>query len=130
MATKKTTPKKTTAKKAAAKAPTKKAAEKKAPAKKVAQKKTPAKKAVAKKVAPKKSAQPKRATKAAVNFTSTADGVYTTSTTSTTGNISISVTPTVPVQEIAKVVTSSVVKMNDVKNSSLRKRMMAWFKRS
>lgn len=129
MASKKTTNKKPAQKKPAKKADSK-AQSKKTPAKKAASQKSSSKKPAAKKAAASKSSS----SKPRVNMnTSVKNGAVTyTATTSNPVAADITVTMTTPpqVQELAKTVTNTLVQMNDIKNKSLRKRMLAWFKRS
>ena len=129
MAPKKTTtpkaqPKKQPAKKAPAKKTTKKATSKTAP-KKDAVKKSAAKKPAA---AKKKPAAAKKATQN-VNVRSS-NGTYTTSTQTVAGDVAVTFTASPATQEAIKTITNTVVQMNDVKSKTLRKRMLAWFKRS
>lgn len=114
--TSKTPAKKQAAKKAAPKAPAKKAPAKKSPAKKNAASKAPAKKTPAKKATAKK-----------------ATGVAPKSQTSTTtSTIDADVIWSVfqnDAADISATVNGKVIYANDVVPSSLKKRVLAWFKR-
>jgi len=117
MASKKTTPKK-------------KAEPKKQAAKKTTAKKAAPKKQAAKKSEPKKQAVKKAAPKKPVANVNVTGGSYTTSTSTLAGDVTITMTASPQVQDVAKAVSSTLVQMNDIKNKGLRKRMLAWFKRS
>ena len=89
---------------------------KKAPAKKTATKKTPAKKASAKKSAPKAKAE-----------------TVSVKTKETVSNKTVlqEAKPTTFVDSerfLKSIAESNVIKANDIKSASLRKRMLAWFK--
>ena len=119
--TSKTPAKKQAAKKAAPKAPAKKAPAKKAPAKKNAASKAPAKKATASKT-PAKKATAKKATGVAPKS----------QTSTTTSTIDADVIWSVfqnDAADISATVNGKVIYANDVVPSSLKKRVLAWFKR-
>jgi hypothetical protein len=108
--------KKPAKKQTAKKAPAKKAVAKKTESKTPAKKKAPAKKAVAKKSSPKPQ-EPKVIVKTQPSKTSTA-------TTDIKVDFTISGTP-----ETFTSAVSEVIRVNDVVNKSLRKRMLSWFTR-
>lgn len=119
--TSKTPAKKQAAKKAAPKAPAKKAPAKKSPAKKNAASKAPAKKATASKT-PAKKATAKKATGVAPKS----------QTSTTTSTIDADVIWSVfqnDAADISATVNGKVIYANDVVPSSLKKRVLAWFKR-
>jgi hypothetical protein len=128
--TSKTPAKKQAAKKAAPKAPAKKAPAKKAPAKKVAGK-APAKKNAASKAPAKKATASKTPAKKATAKKAT--GVAPKSQTSTTtSTIDADVIWSVfqnDAADISATVNGKVIYANDVVPSSLKKRVLAWFKR-
>jgi len=119
--TSKTPAKKQAAKKAAPKAPAKKAPAKKSPAKKNAASKAPTKKATASKT-PAKKATAKKATGVAPKS----------QTSTTTSTIDADVIWSVfqnDAADISATVNGKVIYANDVVPSSLKKRVLAWFKR-
>lgn len=102
----------------------KKPVAKKQPAKKQVAKKTPAKKPAAKKAA----AQPRK--RPAPKSIVTTQPAVSTSTTTAGTNVSVTITtPDINPEAIAKSVTSTVVRANDIVNRSLRERVLRWFKR-
>lgn len=119
--TSKTPAKKQAAKKAAPKAPTKKTSAKKAPAKKAPAKKNAASKTPAKKTPAKKAVAKKATGVAPKSQTST-----------TTSTIDADVIWSVfqnDAADISATVNGKVIYANDVVPSSLKKRVLAWFKR-
>lgn len=116
-------------------------ATKKQPAKKTAAKKQGAKKTTAKKSAPKKTAAPKK--KPAQKSETTKKLKTTPDTSATIVDAVVEAVITTPeiqekivfiedkieeAQEIAEEV-SSLIRMNDVKTASIRKKMLAWFRK-
>lgn len=129
MASKKTTPEKKQApSQSKKKAPAKKAVAKKAVAKKASVKKEVAKKAPAKKAVAKK--QPAKKYEGKPKFVNTSQ--FANTTTSSSPHVNTTVTMSTPAVNTTanSSVTNTVIKMNDVKTPSLRKRMLRWFKKS
>lgn len=116
-------------KKPAKKQPAKKQAAKKSPAKTA--KKQPAKKAAVKKAQPKKQAAKKLPAKPKTSTANTADLEITFAYTPTPVNITTTANQTAYqiAESVLNTVDSTVVRVQDVAQKTLRQRMLAWFKR-